>query len=185
MIRLAGLADASSPENLKRLTLGTYVLLRRFDDVVAAANGRLARMSGGRYALRVTDQRERSSSGRRTGLALAVVDADTGQEREPRTLSGGEQFYFAVSLALGLADVVRAESGGVRLGTLFVDEGFGSLDGDKLDVVMDEFTQLAAGGRSVGLVSHVEDLKQRVADRVEVRRAADGVSTLRVLAGTA
>lgn len=182
VIRLAGLADASSPENLKKLTLGTYVLLRRFVEVVDAANARLGAMSDGRYQLRVADEREKSSSGRRTGLALSVLDADTGREREPRTLSGGETFYVSLCLALGLADVVSAESGGVRLDTLFVDEGFGSLDPQTLDAVMAELGHLAANGRAVGLVSHVEELKQRVADRIEVRRAADGVSTLDVLA---
>jgi len=181
--RLAGLADGSSPQNLKNLTLGTYVLLRRFADVVDAANRRLGPMSDGRYHLRVSDERERSASGRRTGLALAVVDTDTGREREPRTLSGGETFYVSLCLALGLADVVTAESGGVRLGTLFVDEGFGSLDPQTLDAVMTQLSGLAQGGRTVGIVSHVEELKQRVADRIAVRRRRDGSSTLSVLAG--
>jgi len=181
--RLAGLADGTSPQNLKHLTLGTYVLLRRFADVVDAANRRLGPMSDGRYHLRVSDERERSASGRRTGLALAVVDTDTGREREPRTLSGGETFYVSLCLALGLADVVSAESGGVRLGTLFVDEGFGSLDPQTLDAVMTQLSGLAQGGRTVGIVSHVEELKQRVADRIAVRRRHDGSSTLSVLAG--
>lgn len=181
--RLAGLADATSPQNLKKLTLGTYVLLRRFADVVDAANRRLGPMSDGRYHLKVSDQRERTSSGRRTGLALAVLDAETGREREPRTLSGGETFYVSLCLALGLADVVTAESGGVQLGTLFVDEGFGTLDPQTLDDVMDQLSGLARGGRTVGLVSHVEDLKQRVADRISVSRRPDGSSTLSVLAG--
>jgi len=181
--RLADLADGTSPQNLKKLTLGTYVLLRRFADVVDAANRRLGPMSDGRYHLKVSDQRERTSSGRRTGLALAVLDAETGREREPRTLSGGETFYVSLCLALGLADVVTAESGGVQLGTLFVDEGFGALDPQTLDGVMDQLSGLARGGRTVGLVSHVEDLKQRVADRIAVTRLPDGSSTLVVLAG--
>jgi len=181
--RLAGLADGTSPQNLKRLTLGTYVLLRRFADVVDAANARLAPMSDGRYQLQVSDRRERSAAGRRTGLALSVIDAETGREREPRTLSGGETFYVSLCLALGLADVVTAESGGVHLGTLFVDEGFGALDAETLDGVMNQISTLARGGRTVGLVSHVEDLKQRVADRIAVSRLPDGSSTLTVRAG--
>ncbi|WP_456696365.1 AAA family ATPase [Aeromicrobium sp. P5_D10] len=180
VIRMADVADGSSRANLKNLTLGTYVLMRRFEDVVAAANARLGPMSDGRYQLRATDEKERGARGRRTGLALAVLDTETGQEREPRTLSGGETFYVSLCLALGLADVVTGEAGGIEIGTLFVDEGFGSLDPETLDDVMSELTALARGGRVIGIVSHVEDLKLRVADRIEVRRGADGSSTLSV-----
>lgn len=181
VIRVADVAEGSAAANLKKLTLGTYVLMRRFEDVVAAANSRLGPMSSGRYQLRATDERERSGRSTKTGLSLAVIDTETGQEREPRTLSGGETFYASLCLALGLADVVMAEAGGVELGTLFVDEGFGSLDPATLDDVMAELTGLARGGRVVGIVSHVEDLKQRVADRIEIRRRDDGSSTLSVL----
>ncbi|MRJ78048.1 AAA family ATPase [Aeromicrobium sp. SMF47] len=182
VIRMADVADGTSRANLKHLTLGTYVLMRRFEDVVVAANARLGPMSDGRYQLRATDEKERGARGRRTGLALAVVDTETGQEREPRTLSGGETFYASLCLALGLADVVTGEAGGVEIGTLFVDEGFGSLDPETLEDVMSELTALARGGRVVGIVSHVEDLKLRVADRIEVRRRDDGSSTLTVRA---
>ncbi|AWB91763.1 AAA family ATPase [Aeromicrobium chenweiae] len=182
VIRMADVADGTSRANLKHLTLGTYVLMRRFEDVVVAANARLGPMSDGRYQLRATDEKERGARGRRTGLALAVVDTETGQEREPRTLSGGETFYASLCLALGLADVVTGEAGGVEIGTLFVDEGFGSLDPETLEDVMSEITALARGGRVVGIVSHVEDLKLRVADRIEVRRQPDGSSTLTVRA---
>lgn len=180
VIRMADVADSTSRANLKNLTLGTYVLMRRFEDVVAAANARLGPMSDGRYQLRATDEKERGARGRRTGLALAVLDTDTGQEREPRTLSGGETFYVSLCLALGLADVVTGEAGGIEIGTLFVDEGFGSLDPETLDDVMSELTALARGGRVIGIVSHVEDLKLRIVDRVEVRRLDDGSSTLTV-----
>ncbi|MGO1318524.1 MAG: SbcC/MukB-like Walker B domain-containing protein, partial [Cellulomonadaceae bacterium] len=95
----------------------------------------------------------------------------------------GETFYVSLCLALGLADVVTAEAGGVDLGTLFVDEGFGSLDPETLEVVMAELGRLRAGGRTVGVVSHVEAMKSTIADRVSVRRRADGTSTLRVVAG--
>lgn len=180
VIRLADIADGTSPANLKHLTLGTYVLMRRFEDVVVAANARLGPMSDGRYQLRATDEKERAVRSRRTGLALAVLDTHTGIEREPRTLSGGETFYVSLCLALGLADVVTGEAGGVEIGTLFVDEGFGSLDPETLDDVMSELTALAKGGRVIGIVSHVEDLKLRVADRIEVRHRDDGSSTLSV-----
>ncbi|MCG2801254.1 MAG: hypothetical protein L6311_04040 [Cellulomonas sp.] len=114
---------------------------------------------------------------------MRVEDHWTGALRDPRTLSGGETFYVSLCLALGLADVVSAEAGGVELGTLFVDEGFGSLDPHVLDQVLAELGHLRAGGRTVGVVSHVETLKQAIADRVEVRPLPDGSSTLRVCAG--
>ncbi|MCL2091061.1 MAG: hypothetical protein FWH11_07560 [Micrococcales bacterium] len=112
---------------------------------------------------------------------MRVVDHWTGIQRDPRTLSGGESFYVSLCLALGLADTVGAESGGIRLGTLFVDEGFGSLDDQVLDQVLAELARLRAGGRTVAIVSHVETLKQAVTDRIEVRITPEGPSTLRVV----
>jgi exonuclease SbcC len=138
-------------------------------------------MSSGRYELVRSATREDVRS-HRTGLAMKVLDHVTERSRDPRTLSGGETFYVSLCLALGLADVVTAEAGGVELGTLFVDEGFGSLDAETLDVVLGALGRLRAGGRVVGVVSHVEALKQAVAERVEVRRAPGGGSTLVVRA---
>lgn len=181
VVRMANVVAASGGENARQLSLGTYVLARRFEDVVAAANGRLAAMSSGRYELLRSEEKERGGA-RKLGLALKVVDHHTERERDPATLSGGETFYFALSLALGLADVVTAEAGGTDLGTLFVDEGFGSLDGDTLEVVLAELGRLRDGGRVVGVVSHVDAMKQSIAERIEVRRAADGRSTLTVRA---
>jgi len=179
--RLAGLASGTGSDNGRGLSLATYVLARRFEDVVAAANDRLLGMSDGRYELVRSEQKEDVGS-RRTGLAMRVVDHWTDQQRDPRTLSGGESFYVSLCLALGLADVVTAEAGGIHLGTLFVDEGFGSLDPHALEQVLAELGKLRAGGRVVGVVSHVEALKASIADRIEVRPGADGPSTLRVLA---
>ena len=178
--RMAGVADASHPANVNKITLGTYVLMRRFDDVVNAANVRYGPMSDGRYQLVRIDEKEGKGGGRRTGLSLAVLDSETGRQREPRTLSGGESFEASLCLALGLADVVTGEAGGIELGTLFVDEGFGSLDSESLDRVMSELGKLSRNGRMVGIVSHVEELKQRVADRIAVRRNDDGSSRLSV-----
>lgn len=178
MARLAGGADA---DNTRALSLATYVLVRRFEDVVAAANDRLREMSDGRYELERSDEREAVRT-RRTGLAMRVVDHTTERTRDPRTLSGGETFYVSLCLALGMADVVTAEAGGVELGTLFIDEGFGSLDPHTLDAVLAELGRLRAGGRVVGVVSHVEALKHAVAERIEVRRRPDGSSTLTTIA---
>ncbi|WP_298458806.1 SMC family ATPase [uncultured Cellulomonas sp.] len=180
--RMADLASAAGGDNAKRLTLATYVLTRRFEDVVAAANDRLAGMSDGRFELVRSEDREDVGS-RKRGLAMKVVDHRLESERDPRTLSGGETFYVSLCLALGMADVVTAEAGGIDLGTLFVDEGFGTLDPETLEAVLTELGRLRAGGRVVGVVSHVEALKQSIADRIEVRRLPDGSSTLTVRAG--
>src|SRR5246500_315731 len=112
----------------------------------------------------------------RVGLTLSVIDRYTGEERSPRSLSGGEAFYTSLALALGLADVVRAEAGGVELDTLFIDEGFGSLDADTPDQVMGVIDDLRDRGRVIGIVSHVAELKERVPERLEVRRLPAGSS---------
>ena len=178
VIRLAGLAKGM--DGHRRMALTTYVLRQWFGQVVAAANVRLGAMSAGRYELRRTD--ESGTRRERTGLTLVVIDRHTGAERSPRSLSGGETFYTSLALALGLADVVKAEAGGVDLDTLFIDEGFGTLDAETLDQVMAVIDELRDRGRVVGIVSHVADLKDRVAERLEVRRLADGSSTARVIA---
>ena len=173
-IRLGNLV-AGLGENQLRMELTTYVLVRRFADIVSAANSQLARISEGRYRLEHTDAR---SGNARSGLGLRVLDQHTGRDRDPGTLSGGETFYVSLSLALGLADIVRAESGGVDLGTLFIDEGFDTLDADVLDRVIATLDTLREGGRVVGVVSHVSELQQRIADRIRVRRRPDGSSEL-------
>src|SRR5215470_10749164 len=178
VIRLAALAKGI--EGHRRVSLTTYVLRHWFSQVVAAANVRLAAMSSGRYELKRTD--EGGTRRERAGLTLAVTDRHTGTDRSPASLSGGETFYTSLALALGLADVVKAEAGGVDLDTLFIDEGFGSLDAATLDEVMAVIDDLRDRGRVVGIVSHVPDLKDRVPERLEVRRLPDGSSALRVVA---
>ena len=175
-LRMADLANGAGA-NLDNVTLPTFVLLRRFEEVVDLANARLDAMTGGRYALRRTDAREGRSH--KLGLGLEVIDhASTDAARDPKTLSGGETFQASLAMALGLADAVTAEAGGIELSTLFVDEGFGSLDPEALDQVMDQLTALRDGGRCVGVVSHVADMKQRIAERVTVIPRRDGTSTL-------
>ena len=179
LIRVATLARG---ENEAGTPLATWVLQARFEEVLVFANERLSQMSSGRYELiRVAE--ETSQRRRRKGLGLAVVD-HLGDERtrDPRTLSGGETFYVSLSLALALADVVSAESGGVSLETLFIDEGFGTLDADTLQAVMAQIDHLRAGGRTVGIVSHVAELRDQIAERIAVRRVASGGSTLKVTA---
>jgi exonuclease SbcC len=179
-LRMARLATGGDG-NDQSLTLATFVILQRFEDVLRAANTRLSAMSDGRYAVRRTEGREGGQRARKTGLGLEILDHCTDTARDPKTLSGGETFYVCLCLALGLADVVTGEAGGIELGTLFIDEGFGSLDSATLDDVMAELTQLHDHGRrAVGLVSHVAELKQRITERIEVRRAPGGGSTLAV-----
>jgi DNA repair protein SbcC/Rad50 len=178
VIHLAGLANGT--EGHRRVALTTYVLRYWFGQVVAAANVRLSAMSSGRYELRRTDEGKGKSD--RSGLTLAVIDRHTGEERSPASLSGGETFYTSLALALGLADVVKAQAGGVDTDTLFIDEGFGSLDADTLDQVMGVIDDLRDRGRVIGIVSHVTDLKDRVPERLEVRRLADGSSAVKVVA---
>jgi len=173
VIRVADAITGQGRVNSRRMTLSTYVLRERFASVVEAASRRLERMSGGRYVL---ERDEAVSGNRRAGLGLVVLDQWSGGRRDPKTLSGGESFYTSLSLALGLADVVRDEVGGVELETLFIDEGFGSLDPDALESVLEVIDSLRDGGRVVGIVSHVSELKDRIQDRIEVRRRTDGTS---------
>ncbi|MBV7696533.1 AAA family ATPase [Streptomyces sp. TRM70350] len=169
--RLAALAAGTSAENERRMRLESYVLAARLEQVAAAATVRLQRMSSGRYTLVHSDDR----SGRgRSGLGLHVVDAWTGRERDTSTLSGGETFFASLALALGLADVVTDEAGGVRLDTLFIDEGFGSLDDQTLDEVLDVLDSLRERDRSVGIVSHVADLRRRIHAQLEVVKGRSG-----------
>ncbi|MEV3871837.1 SMC family ATPase [Streptomyces sp. NPDC049906] len=169
--RLASLTAGTSAANERRMRLESYVLAARLEQVAAAATVRLARMSQGRYTLVHSDDR----SGRgRSGLGLHVVDAWTGRARDTSTLSGGETFFASLALALGLADVVTDEAGGVRLDTLFIDEGFGSLDDQSLDEVLDVLDSLRERDRSVGIVSHVPDLRRRVHAQLEVVKGRGG-----------
>ncbi|WP_040738630.1 SbcC/MukB-like Walker B domain-containing protein, partial [Nocardia tenerifensis] len=171
---LAGLAEvvAGRGENNRRMSLRSYVLAARLEEVAQAGSLRLRRMSGGRYEFVHSDKA--GPRGRRGGLGLDIRDDYTGAVRPAKTLSGGETFMASLSLALGLADTVAAESGGLVLDTLFIDEGFGGLDADTLDAVMGVLDELRAGGRVVGLVSHVDEMRQRIPSRLHVRRGRNG-----------
>ncbi|SDN09942.1 AAA family ATPase [Allokutzneria albata] len=169
-------------QNTRKMSLRSYVLAARLEEVAVAATARLQRMSQGRYSFVHSDAA--GARGTRGGLGLDVLDGYSGRTRPAKTLSGGESFLASLALALGLADVVAAETGGALLDTLFVDEGFGTLDADTLDLVMDTLDELRAGGRVVGLVSHVEELRQRIPTRLRVRKARDTTgSRLEVVTG--
>jgi exonuclease SbcC len=175
--RLAAFVEGKAPDNRLQIRLSAYVLAYRLTQVVAAANTRLARMSDRRYSLEHTGRRGAGET--RGGLSLLVRDDWSGESRDPATLSGGETFVVSLALALGLADVITQEAGGAELDTLFVDEGFGSLDADTLDDVMDTLDSLRDGGRVVGVVSHVAEMRDRIPTRLTVTKSRHG-STLAV-----
>ena len=157
------------------MRLSAYVLAHRLGQVVAAANLRLASMSDHRYSLVHTGRRGAGET--RGGLSLLVRDDWSGESRDPATLSGGETFVVSLALALGLADVITDEVGGADLDTLFVDEGFGSLDADTLEDVMDTLDTLRDGGRVVGVVSHVPELQTRIPTQLRVHKGRHGSRT--------
>jgi exonuclease SbcC len=157
--------------NQYKMTLSSFVLAARLEEVAAAASERLLTMTAGRYSLVHSDARRGNA---KAGLSLLACDAWTGIDRDTATLSGGETFLASLALALGLADVVTAESAGTPIEALFIDEGFGTLDEATLDEVMNVLDGLRAGGRIVGIVSHVTELRQRVPAQVHVRKSRTG-----------
>ncbi len=162
----AALAETAKGNNASRISLSAFVLQTILDDVLLAANQRLDTMTQGRYALKrslvLGDARKKS------GLNIEVTDAYTGVARPVKTLSGGELFLASLALALGLTDVVQAYAGGLRLDTILVDEGFGSLDPEALDAAISALTALQESGRLVGVISHVAELEERIPTRLEI-----------------
>jgi exonuclease SbcC len=173
--RLANTVAGRAP-NTHLMTLETFVLAAELEEIVERANLRLSEMSAGRYRLQHTDAlaRRRTSS----GLGLEVMDSFTGQARPPQSLSGGETFLASLALALGLAEAVTANAGGIRLDTLFIDEGFGSLDAETLDLAMRTLDELRQGGRTVGIISHVEAMKDQVPAQLRVEATPQGPSRI-------
>jgi exonuclease SbcC len=170
--KVAELARIVNGDNSERLTFERYVLAAYFDEIIEAANSRLYNMAGGRFVLR---RKEEKGKGRKQeGLELEVFDNYTGKARHVKTLSGGEGFKASLCLALGLADVIQAYAGGINLDTMFVDEGFGTLDPESLDNAIQCLIDLQQGGRLVGIISHVPELKERIDARLEVTPAREG-----------
>ena len=169
--RLNDLANGGE-QGFKNVTFERYVLGAILDEVVYAANLRLQKMSRSRYSLERSDY---TGGGRgKQGLDLAVMDAFTGQSRPANTLSGGETFLASMALALGLADVIQSYAGSIHMDTMFIDEGFGTLDPDTLELAMETLVQLQSSGRLIGMISHVPELKTRIPAHLEVTRGDDG-----------
>ncbi len=160
-----------------RIMLETYIQMQYFDRILARANIRLMTMSGGQYEL--IRRKENKSRVGKTGLELDVIDHYNGSNRSVKSLSGGESFQASLSLALGLSDEIQSNSGGIQLDTMFVDEGFGSLDEDSLDQAIRALKDLSQGSRLVGIVSHVSELKERIDKKIIVnkKRTEDGIGS--------
>ncbi|PPF42541.1 hypothetical protein C5B85_16200 [Pseudoclavibacter sp. AY1F1] len=173
---LAGTLSGQEP-NEKRMSLEAYVLAAELEEIVAAANAQLARMTAGRYSLEHDDGLQ--YRGAQSGLGLRIADAYTGRSRATESLSGGETFLASLALALGLAETVTARAGGVRLDTLFIDEGFGSLDAETLGAAMATLDRLRSGGRTIGVISHVEAMQEQISAKLQV--AVDSHGESRVL----
>jgi len=169
---VADLSKTANGDNSERITFERYVLAAYFDEIIAAANLRLIKMAGGRYLLK---RKEEKGKGRgQEGLELEVFDNYTGKARHVKTLSGGESFKASLALALGLADVVQSYAGGISIDTMFVDEGFGTLDPESLDNAIQCLIDLQRSGRLVGIISHVPELKERLDVRLEITPAKEG-----------
>ena len=169
------LSDTAAGEvgGKEKITLETYAQMAYFERIIARANTRFMVMSGGQYELkRCTEEDNRGKN----GLGLNVIDHYNGTERSVKTLSGGESFQASLSLALGLSDEIQSAAGGIRLDTLFVDEGFGSLDEDTLNLAMKSLGDLAEGRRLVGIISHVGELKERIQHQIVVVKDKTGGS---------
>jgi exonuclease SbcC len=172
---LAAVVHGDEP-NTKRMRLETFVLAAQLEEIIAAANLRLRTMTGGRYLLEHDDSLQ--FRGAQSGLGLAIRDAHTGRARPTHSLSGGETFLASLALALGLAEVVSQQAGGIALDTLFVDEGFGSLDAETLETAMSTLDSLRAGGRTIGLISHVDSMKEQIPAKLAIVVSERGDSNI-------
>jgi exonuclease SbcC len=175
MRSLANSVEGAEP-NTMRMRLESYVLAAQLEEIIRAANARLAVMTGGRYSLEHDDSVQYRNT--RSGLGIAILDQHTGRARATHSLSGGETFLASLALALGLAEVVSNQAGGITLDTLFIDEGFGSLDADTLAIAMSTLDSLRSGGRTIGLISHVEAMKEQIPSRLRITVMPQGFSQI-------
>ena len=163
----------------EKIMLETYIQTTYFDRIIARANTRFLVMSEGQYELR--RRREADNFRSQSGLDLDVVDHRNGSVRSVKTLSGGESFKASLSLALGLSDEIQSTAGGIRLDTMFVDEGFGSLDSDSVRQALKALSGLTGGHRLVGIISHVAELKDKIDRQIVVTKDKAGGSTVRIV----
>lgn len=169
---LGELADLANGKKAPYISFERYILASYFEDIIEAANIRLEKMTGDRFSL--IRKTSKSKGAGQKGLELEIYDNYTDSSRDVSSLSGGESFKASLSLALGLSDIVQSNAGGVSLDTMFVDEGFGTLDPQSLDNAIDSLLELQRGGRLVGIISHVEELKERIDAKLEVTSTSKG-----------
>ena len=181
LMTIGSLADTANGNlsGREKIMLETYVQMAYFDRIIERANTRFMVMSGGQYELK--RRREADNNRSQSGLSLDVVDHYNGTERSVKTLSGGESFKASLSLALGLSDEIQASAGGIQLDTMFVDEGFGSLDEESLQQAMRALNGLAEGNRLVGIISHVPELREKIDRQIIVRKDRSGGSRVEVV----
>ncbi|TLS36759.1 AAA family ATPase [Pseudalkalibacillus caeni] len=177
MNRIADLYDMIRGQNSKKISFERYLQIEYLEQIIDAANQRLRRLSNGQFYLIRSERQE--SRGKQSGLGLDVHDAYTGQTRDVKTLSGGEKFNASLCLALGMADVIQSFQGGVSIETMFIDEGFGSLDEESLNKSIDTLVDLQQSGRMIGVISHVQELKAAIPAILEVKKTKEGYSETR------
>lgn len=169
------LANLANGKKSPYISFERFVLASYFQEIIDAANLRLSKMTGERFILKRKEDKGKGTA--QQGLELEVYDNYTGKCRHVKTLSGGESFKASLALALGLSDVVQANAGGIVLDTIFIDEGFGTLDSESLDNAISSLIELQKGGRLVGIISHVPELKERIEAKLEIRSSLEGSST--------
>jgi exonuclease SbcC len=174
---LVDLYDVIKGDNESRISFERYILIEYLEQIVQAANERLRKLSNGQFFLKRSERVEKRN--RQSGLGLDVYDTYTGQTRDVKTLSGGEKFNASLCLALGMADIIQAYEGGVSIETMFIDEGFGSLDEESLTKAIDTLIDLQKSGRLIGVISHVQELKNALPASLEVTKQKDGSSKTR------
>jgi len=169
--KLLGISKGEYGDQKNKVTFQNYVLGVYFEEVLDRANERFTKMTNNQYEMRI----DRSKKGNaRSGLDINVFDSHTGKERSIKTLSGGETFKASMALALGLSDVVQGQNGGIQLDSVFIDEGFGTLDEESLSTAMDILMELKSNGRTVGIISHVNELKQTINNQIRVIKTGRG-----------
>jgi len=171
---ITDLYDVVRGQNSKKISFERYLQIEYLEQIIEAANGRLRRLSNGQYYLTRSDRQE--THGRQSGLALDVYDSYTGQTRDVKSLSGGEKFNASLSLALGMSDVIQSFQGNISIDTMFIDEGFGSLDEESLTKAIDALIDLGQSGRMIGVISHVQELKNMFPAMLEVKKTKEGHS---------
>ena len=176
--QLQQLTETINGENVKKTSLERYVLQQFLTEILEVANERLARLTRGRYQFELADKvgSYRSS----TGLEIDIYDDNAGQVRRAHTLSGGESFIAALALAISLADVIQQRAGGIEIEALFIDEGFGSLDEESLEMAMEALEMIENEGRMIGIISHVRELRARILQQVFVETNGSGQSRIRI-----